>query len=46
MVQCYGREVAARDVPSDRRELEIFEVSKSPFRPYLSLELTGLSNTP
>ena len=33
-------------IPSRRRESEIFEVSKLPFRPYLSLELSGLSDTP
>jgi hypothetical protein len=38
-------EKATRDIPTRRRESEIFEVSKSRFRPYLSLELTGLSDT-
>lgn len=40
------REMAARDTLRGGLESEIFEVSKSPFRPYLSLELNGLSDTP
>ena len=35
-----------RFIPTRCSVQRIFEVSNSPFRPYVSLELTGLSDTP